>query len=129
MAGTAHRALENLSRARIALHYAQRYCRTGNVLAVGLSGSVARGEATKSSDVDLLVILRKARHKTRFKAERFHKTRVQIFFVTVGFLQKVFWRGTIRNWSEHRLATRLREMFLLFSKDPMWMMKLRLKLD
>ena len=88
-----------------------------------------RGEATKSSDVDLLVILRKAKQPTKFTSQLFRKIRIQTFFVTVSYLQKVFWGRELSNWSDHRLATRLGEMFLLFSRDPAWMMKFKLNVQ
>jgi len=73
-------------RFKLATRIAETLYKDINVVAVGLCGSVVRGESTQGSDLDLIVVVRKAAQPKRIVTSSKKGAKTQVSFLTVGFL-------------------------------------------
>lgn len=119
-----HDFSENMLRFKLATRIAETLYKDINVVAVGLCGSVVRGESTQGSDLDLIVVVRKAAQPKRIVTSSKKGAKTQVSFLTVGFLTSFVSKRRATDWFDYRLITRLRETAFLFSKEPEWTIRL-----
>lgn len=86
-------------------------------IAVGVVGSVVRGEATKGSDIDLYIIERTNAKKIRVETKSFKGVKVQLTYLPVTYIRNVLKSGWTRDLGEYRIFVRMREIVLFFTRD------------
>lgn len=128
MIRTGFDAFENINRIKLALVIASALYKRENVLAVGLCGSVVRGETTQTSDIDLIVVRTQARLSKKIVTYVRKGITIQVSFLTTEFIEKFTTKSRANDWFEYRLITRLRESIFLFTKDPIWTIRIIRKL-
>lgn len=118
--------MENLYRLKLALSEAESLFRNIDVYTVALLGSVARGEATRSDDIDLLVVLGKTEGVGHFqRSKKLEHVPCTETFVSREELNAFLRQNCVNDWPKYRLLTRLRDAVFLFSREPSWNLYLK----